>query len=148
MCRNESFDSAKIVRINKFEKDLATKDDINGEIGVNATGLERLFARRFPDNYDTTELVVACRPDDFSASMISRAVEDCNAHVLNLNVTSERLENGEVVVDLRVDHRTGDHIARSLERYGYTVLDYAGANDETDDSAKERAAEILRILNI
>ncbi|MGM9843363.1 MAG: hypothetical protein ACI30S_03980 [Muribaculaceae bacterium] len=107
-----------------------------------------LFDRRFPVNIDATEMVIACDPDDYSAALIARAVEDCNAHVLNLNLTGERTDKGDLIVDIRVNHRNGDHIARSLERYGFEVLDYAGTDDDDDDTARERALEILKILDI
>ena len=37
---------------------------------------------------DASHMLVACRRDDYSASCMARAVEDADAHVLNLNVTA------------------------------------------------------------
>ena len=78
-----------------------------------------LFKRRYPRNNEATEIVLCCPPCDYSASLICRAAEDCDAHVLNLNVTDERTETGNIIVDLRINHRDGENVARSLERYGY-----------------------------
>lgn len=107
-----------------------------------------LFDRRFPLNEDATELIVATNPDDYSAAKIARAVEDCDAHLLNLNVTGVRTTDGNMIVDLRVNHRSGDHVARSLERYGYEVLEYNSVDRLSLDTARERVDEILKILNI
>lgn len=65
---------------------------------------------------------MACYRTDYSASRISRAVEDCDAHLLNLNVTSQPLDGGEITILLRIGHRNPDSVARSLERYGYRVV--------------------------
>ena len=100
------------------------------------------------EGFDETEMVIACTPEDYSASIIARAVEDCNAHVLNINLTGERTETGKLVVDIRFDHRNGANIVRSLERYGFEVLDYAGSDNEDDDTARLRAVELMKILDI
>ena len=106
-----------------------------------------LFKRRYPRNNEATEIVLCCPPCDYSASLICRAAEDCDAHVLNLNVTDERTETGNIIVDLRINHRDGENVARSLERYGYEVLDYFSPAHQ-NEFAEERAEEILRILDI
>nr|MDE6049811.1 hypothetical protein [Paramuribaculum sp.] len=56
--------------------------------------------RLFPHCEESGELSVRCFRSDFSASRIARAVEDVDAHLLNLNVTSEVTSRGEVIVDL------------------------------------------------
>lgn len=106
-----------------------------------------LFKHRYPRNNEATEIVLCCPPCDYSASLICRAAEDCDAHVLNLNVTDERTETGNIIVDLRINHRDGENVARSLERYGYEVLDYFSPAHQ-NEFAEERAEEILRILDI
>ncbi|MDE6352716.1 MAG: hypothetical protein K2K88_06240 [Muribaculaceae bacterium] len=107
-----------------------------------------LFNRRFPQNDHSTELILAIRPMDYSGAMLARAVEDCNANVINLNVTGERTEDGYLLVDLRVDVRNGEAVARSLERYGFEVIDFVAPDGDGYDSARDRANEILRILDI
>lgn len=115
--------------------------------GLQAKKLS-LYERRYPDNDNATELIVASRPVDYSAAAIARAVEDCNAHLLNLNVTDRRTPDGNLIVDLRIDHRNGEPVARSLERYGYEVIDFNSPDSLSLDTARERANEILRILDI
>ena len=67
-----------------------------------ASTLERLF----PPVRESSMLMVACRRGDYSASRIARAVEDCDAHLLNLNVTADTDSfDNRIVAELRVGHR-------------------------------------------
>lgn len=115
----------------------------------------------FPSVGDSSRLLVGCRREDYSASRIARAVEDCNAHLLNLNVTSfgekssYNLDNADdfadakfpVLFDIRVSHRNAESISRSLERYGYTVIGSSSA-DAPDDTTANRISELFRYLEI
>ena len=115
----------------------------------------------FPAVDESSRLLVGCRREDYSASRIAHAVEDCNAHLLNLNVTSfgekynYNLNDDDlgadakfpVVFDIRVSHRNAESIGRSLERYGYTVLDSSSSN-EPDDTTASRIDGLLRYLEI
>lgn len=106
---------------------------------------------------ESSRLLVGCRREDYSASRIARAVEDCNAHLLNLNVTSfgdslSAADDGDaeelrfpVVFDIRVNHRSAGSVSRSLERYGYTVLAAADSN-EPDEVTADRIEALLRYL--
>ena len=85
---------------------------------------------------------------NYSASEIARAVEDCDAQLLNLNVTSLAAEEADLVVALRVNHLNAGSIARSLDRYGYQVLDIASSSTLDDDRLRLRAAELLRYLEM
>lgn len=71
------------------------------------------LARLMPARPDASRLTVTCRPGDYSASAIARAVEDCNAHLLNLNVTSDTDADGDLTVELRISHRDTGAVARS-----------------------------------
>ena len=55
-----------------------------------------------------------------------------------------------MIVDLRVNRANSANVARSLERYGYEVIDHGDneARDVDTERARDRADEILRILNI
>ncbi|MDE5662273.1 MAG: hypothetical protein K2F91_03035 [Muribaculaceae bacterium] len=118
----------------------------------------------FPPVSESSRLLVGCRREDYSASRIARAVEDCDAHLLNLNVTSMGDDNGKntdptdidesvygefpVVFDLRVSHRNPAGISRSLERYGYTVLSACGNDIADSDTSRRRIDHLLRYLEI
>ena len=115
----------------------------------------------FPAVGESSRLLVGCSKEDYSASRIARAVEDCDAHLLNLNVTAAGSDapdgaayaSGDdrpfpVVVDLRVSHRNPAGVGRSLERYGYTVLDSSTDDLADDDTTRRRIDEFFRFLEI
>lgn len=98
---------------------------------------------------ESSTLVVTCRRGDYSASRIARAVEDADAHLLNLNVTSdsERSDN-RITAELRISHRDPEAAARSLERYGYEVIDAEGTADSDDSLMRSRYEELMRYLGV
>lgn len=116
----------------------------------------------FPVVPESSRLLVGCRREDYSASRIAHAVEDCNAHLLNLNVTSlhgddmlradgfeaEEYSDAKfpVVFDIRVSHRDASGIARSLERYGYTVLEARNAAGADDETLRNRLEQLFKYL--
>lgn len=117
----------------------------------------------YPAVADSSRLLVGCRREDYSASRIAHAVEDCNAHLLNLNVTSQEfkpaVDKGQadgpmpepkfpVMVDIRVSHRNSDSISRSLERYGFTVLEVDHPSTSDNDILRRRIDEFFRYLEI
>lgn len=112
---------------------------------INNTKEDELF-RLMPPNPDSGRLTVVCSASDYSASIIARAVEDANANLLNLNVTSET-EGPRIVVDLRVSTRNVASVARSLMRHGYDVVAEYGA-DEFDDEQENPYAALIHYLEI
>lgn len=115
------------------------------------------MATTFPPLPDSSEIVIEVAGGDYMASSIARAVEDCDAHLLNLNMLSTRLPDSDSpLVALRVDHRNADAVARSLERYGLNVIAVANAaaagedgyTSPYEDLAQQRAREVLRLLNV
>lgn len=102
-----------------------------------------------PPLQEASRLIVACRADAFSASTLARAIEDSDAHLVNLNVTDHRLDDGRITIDLRTNRRNVSSAARSLERYGYEVISTQGQEDApADDLFRRRAAELLHLINI
>lgn len=98
---------------------------------------------------EASRLVVACWPDDFSASALAHAIEDSDAHLVNLNVTGRHLDDGRMTIDLRTNRRNTTAATRSLERYGYEVISAEGGDDQpVDDMLRQRAAELLRLIDI
>ena len=75
----------------------------------------------FPESADTSRLLVAVHPADYSASAIAKAVEDCDVQLLGLTVTAMRTRGGRHVVLLRVAAADTRSLERSLERYGFRV---------------------------
>lgn len=112
--------------------------------------------RLFPPVEESSRVVIAVDSRHYSASAIARAVEDCDAHLINLNVAAGTTDAGETVVDLRTDHRNAAAVCRSLERYGYRVIatsgddatDSDGPADPLDATTRDRVNEVLRYLSI
>ena len=110
-----------------------------------ASTLERLF----PPVGESSMLMVACRRGDYSATRIARAVEDCDAHLLNLNVTADTDSfDNRIVAELRVSHRNPESVARSLERYGYEVIDTAETIPSDESLMQSRYDELMRYLGL
>ncbi len=122
-------------------KELLAKDNRNSDFYTEYNTL-------FPAVGDECRMLIGCRRANYSASEIARAVEDCDAQLLNLNVTSLAAEEADLVVALRVNHLNAGSIARSLDRYGYQVLDIASSSTLDDDRLRLRAAELLRYLEM
>lgn len=115
--------------------------------------LERLF----PQTEEASELLVIVAAHDYSASAIARAVEDCDAHILNLNILADIPESApdHRLVALRIDHRNVSAVARSLERYGLRVIalgesepDLSAASDPHSEDTRRRVEELLRYIEI
>lgn len=107
------------------------------------------LARIMPARPDCACLTVTCRPSDYSASAIARAVEDCNAHLLNLNVTADTTADGHLIAELRISHRDSGTVARSLQRYGYIVTTDRGLPSETElQTMRDRVNELIHYLEL
>ncbi len=129
---------------------MSSKDIILFEdsVPLTSSGLYHSEDRLFPPVPDSCELTVECRRDDFSASLIARAVEDAEAHLLNMNVTSRPASAGNVSVDIRVSHRNGGSVARSLERYGFEVISIRGGMDRDLDTTRSRIGELMAHIDV
>lgn len=97
---------------------------------------------------DSVELTIGCSPADFSASRIARAIEDCDAHLINLNVTSTRRADGNLAVLIRAGLRNPDSAIRALERYGYHVEAVHTPPAHDDNSLRERIDELFTHINL
>ncbi len=103
----------------------------------------------YPALEGSSHLLIGCRRSDYSASRIAHAVEDCDAHLLNLNMMTDDSQNYDMLVDIRVNRLSGEAVARSLARYGYDVLNFTPGSDSSDDSTlRRRVDELLRYLNV
>lgn len=107
-----------------------------------------------PPREESTVLTVVCHPSDFSASTLARAVEDSNAHLVNMNVTGTVRDDGRMTIELRTSLRHSDPTIRSLARYGFETVssrsfpEPADAESPMDENLRSRAAELLHILNL
>ncbi|MCM1291307.1 MAG: hypothetical protein NC201_00465 [Prevotella sp.] len=95
---------------------------------------------------DSSEIVVECPPEMYSASSLAHAVEDVDAHLVDL--ISHPAENGKVRVTLRVRHTDPSAAVRSLERYGYTVTEASGDSYADARLSDERLSALQVYLNV
>lgn len=126
-------------------------DDKTGEpIGtIDAEAIAIAAAGLFPAVGESCDILLRSPRADYSASVIARAVEDCDAHVLNLNVTDTLPSDGYVSVALRINRSRGAAVARSLERYGYEVIAVSGDNDDPlSEVTRDRVNELLHYLDV
>lgn len=102
-----------------------------------------------PARPESSTLLVACAPGDYSASAIAKAVEDCDTQLLWLSVTGMRTENGRIIVGITADARTTGGLTRSLERYGYEVIYARGSEGNIEQrEAIDRINELIHYLEI
>ena len=102
-----------------------------------------------PQQPDTSSLLLACKPHDYSASSIAKAVEDCDVQLLALSVTAMRDSLERTVVAVTVGASSADGVARSLERYGYEVINVVSQGDSPHRSRDiDRVNELLHYLEM
>lgn len=105
-------------------------------------GLGRLITPRD----DSSVLLVECAPQDYSASHIARAVEDVDAHLVDL--ISHPAPDGMLHVTLRVRTTDPTQAAMSLERYGYRVIESTHAPEIETSILAERLASLQALMNV
>lgn len=106
------------------------------------------IADLFPLVQDSSRLLIGTGTDDFMASRIAHAVEDVDANLINMNVIGKNSPENKNIVELRVTHRDPERVARSLERYGYNILEIQAANGAAGEHLDNRLDELMRYLSI
>lgn len=103
----------------------------------------------FPQLPDSCELLITCHPDNYSASTIARAVEDCNAQLLTLAVTSMRNPMGWPIISLRINHLDPSAVSRSLSRYGFeSILESSTEESAAHRRARDNANALIHLLEL
>ena len=107
-------------------------------------GIGHLIAARD----DCSVITVECSPRDYSASHLAHAVEDSDAHLVDL--LSAPGPDGQMIVTLRVRHSDPSAAVRSLERYDYHVVEAhsAGQVSQSMEIATERLLSLQALLNV
>lgn len=105
-------------------------------------GLGRMIAPRD----DSSVLLVECAPQDYSASLIARAVEDVDAHLVDL--ISHPAADGMLHVTLRVRTTDPTQASMSLERYCYRVIESTHAPEVSATILAERLASLQALMNV
>ena len=107
-------------------------------------GIGRMIAARD----DCSVITLECAPEDYSASALAHAVEDSDAHLVDL--FSSPGENGLINVTLRVRHSDPTAAVRSLERYDFHVLEAHSSGDtiQSMEIATERLLSLQALMNV
>ena len=107
-------------------------------------GLGKMIAARD----DSSVITLECDPRNYSASSIAHAIEDTDAHLVDL--LSMPGENGKLKVTLRIRHSDPSSAVRSLERYDYHVIEAHGSDDKlhTMEIATERLLSLQALMNV
>lgn len=103
-------------------------------------------AEMMPQRPESSTLTVTCTPAEFLASSLARAVEDADAHLLDLYTLPA--PGGLVKAVLRVSRLDPSPVARSLERYGFTVSAAEGEVNSDHDLALSRLEELRRYFDL
>ena len=95
---------------------------------------------------DSSIINLKCSHHDYSASAIARAVEDADAHLVNM--FSSPSDDEKINVCLRVRHFDPTAAANSLRRYGFEVVSTFSKQSIHAEIAAERLAHLAALLNV
>ncbi|MCH5225952.1 MAG: hypothetical protein J1D77_08110 [Muribaculaceae bacterium] len=115
---------------------------------IDETSLLAGIGRMIAPRDDCSVITVECGPEDYCASAIAHAIEDSDAHLVDL--LSAPADNGRMSVTLRVRHSDPTAAVRSLERYGYHVVEAHSSGDhfQTMEIATERLLSLQVLMNV
>lgn len=86
---------------------------------IDSDSMLEALGRQISSRGDCSVIEVECAPADYSASLLARAVEDADVHLVDMFTTPVR--HGFMRVTLRVRCEEPGVVAHHLERYGYKV---------------------------
>ncbi len=95
---------------------------------------------------DSSVVTMRCAPGDYSASRIAMAVEDADAHLVDL--WTSPAEGGMVEVNMRVRRDDPSTVIHSLERYGYEVIAAYGKSYRDAETTALRLLELNTLLGV
>ena len=113
---------------------------------IDQTSLLEGLGRMIAPRDDSSLVTVECAPGDYSASRLSHAVEDSDAHIVDLWTTPAT--NGHIQVTMRIRRSDPTATIHNLERYGYEVVDSCGAGYQDAEVAFERLLALHTLLNV
>lgn len=113
---------------------------------IDQSSMLEALGRMLPARHDCSIITVDCPPADYSASRLAHAVEDTDAHLVDL-LTSPG-DDGRIRVTLRVRSADPSAAAASLERYGYSVEACYADYTRSDMIGLERLLELKTILEV
>lgn len=105
-------------------------------------GLNSLIAPRD----DSSLVVVETTPSGYSASQLAHAVEDADVHLVDLWSTPG--QGDQLLVTLRVRTADPSAVIGSLQRYGFDVVEAAGEENRSLETAVERLLSLNTLLGV
>lgn len=120
----------------------------NGEdMGViDQTSMLDALSRQIAVRDDSCIIELYCAPADYSASLIARAVEDSDVHLVDL--LTNPADNGMLRVTLRVRCEDPEATVHSLERHGFDVADVYSHPSQARTAAFERLLAVRTLINV
>lgn len=115
---------------------------------IDQTSLLEGIGRMIAPRDDCSVITLDCSPQEYSASTLAHAVEDSDAHLVDL--ISAPTDNGRVMVTLRVRHSDPTAAVRSLERYNFHVIDAHSSGDtiQSMEIATDRLLALQVLMNV
>lgn len=113
---------------------------------IDESSLLEALGRQIAPRFDCSIIEILCPSADYSASIIARAVEDADVHLVDL--LSNPDQNGHVRVTLRVRCDDPSSVVSSLERYGFKVVDVHGNSETTPAIGIDRLLNLQALINV
>lgn len=127
--------------------------DKKSPVPLSGTLLEML-SEHSAAHPEAVYLHVSTGYDNYCGSRVAVAVEDCNARLIFLHAAVPTDDLEPVDIYIGAEGASVAAIDRSLDRYGYSLLDViynrhgAEYNDDEDDTFRDRANNLLRLLDV
>lgn len=117
------------------------------ELGViDSDSMLEAMSRMISARYDCSIIEFECAPADFSASRIAHAIEDTDAHLVDM--LSVPGVDDTLSVTLRVRCEDPSAAVQSLERYGYNVTSTYSHDNIMPTAAIERLMALQALINV
>lgn len=122
-------------------------EDNEQVIGViDPDSMLEALARQLPPRYDSSIIELSCHPADYSASRLAHAVEDTDAHLVDL--ISVPGDEDSIHITLRVRCEDPTAAIHSLERYGYEVTGVHAHDNLVPTATLERLLSLQALINV
>lgn len=115
---------------------------------VNAESILRALSMMLRVTPETSWVELRIPAIDYSASLLARAVEDVDAHLLDI-ITTPEIDNADILhVSILVSHTDPTAVVHSLERLGIETLSSMSTSSVDYQTARERLSQLQLYLNI
>lgn len=130
------------------QRALAVEEDGNIIGMIDEGSLLEGISRMIVPRDDCSVITIECDPQEYCASVLAHAVEDSDAHLVDLFTAPG--ENGHIIVTLRVRHSDPSAAVRSLERYDFHVVEAHSSSDniQSMEIATERLLALQALMNV